>query len=140
MFDVGVPEMVMLAVLAVVLFGPERLPEFAKKAARVLHYLRGVANNAQSTLRSELGPEFENMDIRDLNPRAFVQKHLLDEVQPVIDDVRSDFEKADEGVRSDLASVKADLAHQQSSTAALPASAEGLASVGTTTPFDPEAT
>lgn len=138
MFDVGVPEMVMLAVLAVVLFGPERLPEFAKKAARVLHYLRGVANNAQSTLRSELGPEFENMDIRDLNPRAFVQKHLLDEVQPVIDDVRSDFEKADEGVRSDLASVKADLA-QQSSNTALPASAEGLASVGTT-PFDPEAT
>lgn len=132
MFDVGIPEMVMLAVLAVVLFGPERLPEFAKKAARVLQYLRGVANNAQTTLRSELGPDFENFDIRDMNPRAFVQKHLLDEVQPVIDDVRSDFQKADEGVRSDLASVKADLAHQQSSPAE-------LAAVGGT-PFDPEAT
>lgn len=132
MFDVGIPEMVMLAVLAVVLFGPERLPEFAKKAARVLQYLRGIANNAQTTLRSELGPDFENFDLRDMNPRAFVQKHLLDEVQPVIDDVRSDFQKADEGVRSDLASVKADLAQQH------PTPAE-LASVGGT-PFDPEAT
>lgn len=132
MFDVGIPEMVMLAVLAVVLFGPERLPEFAKKAARVLQYLRGVANNAQTTLRSELGPDFENFDIRDMNPRAFVQKHLLDEVQPVIDDVRSDFQKADEGVRSDLASVKADLAQQQSTPSELSA-------VGGT-PFDPEAT
>lgn len=134
MFDVGVPEMVMLAVLAVVLFGPERLPEFAKKAARVLQYLRGVANNAQSTLRSELGPEFDNLDIRDLNPRAFVKKHLIDEVQPVIDDVRSDFQKADDGVRSDLDEVKAGLAEQQ----ALPAAA--VASTQTLTPFDPEAT
>jgi sec-independent protein translocase protein TatB len=31
------------------------------------------------------------VDLRDLNPRTFVQKHLLDEVEPVIDDVKKDF-------------------------------------------------
>lgn len=107
MFDVGPGEFLLLAVLAVILFGPEKLPELAKKAARVLHYLRGVANNAQSTLSRELGTD---VDIRDLNPRAFVQKHLLDEVQPVIDDVKRDLQQADADVRAEVAQVRDNLA------------------------------
>ena len=58
MFDVGAPELLVLAVLAVILFGPEKLPEFARKAARVINYVRNVAGNAQQQLKDELGPEF----------------------------------------------------------------------------------
>lgn len=126
MFDVGPAELVTLVVLAVILFGPEKLPEFARKAARVLHYLRGIANNAQTTLSQELGTD---VDLRDLNPRAFVQKHLLDEVQPVIDDVRKDLQEADASLRGELAEAKANLAasDQRAATAGPP-------------PYDTEAT
>lgn len=124
MFDVGPGEIVTLVVLAVIIFGPEKLPELARKAARVLHFLRGIANNAQETLSKELGTE---VDIRDLNPRAFVQKHLLDEVQPVIDDVKKDLEAADQSLRQEIADARGNLAATDPAYAG-------------PTPFDPEAT
>ena len=91
LLDINAPEFLLLIVLAIILFGPERLPDLARKAARLLRYVRTMASSAQQQLSKELGPEFENMDLRDLNPRTFVQKHLLDEVEPVIDDVKKDF-------------------------------------------------
>ena len=90
LLDINGPEFMLLLVLAVILFGPERLPDLARKAARLLRYLRTVAGSAQQQLSKELGPEFENLDFRDLNPKAFVQKHLLDDVEPIIEDVKSE--------------------------------------------------
>lgn len=128
MFDIGPTELVLLAVLAVVLFGPEKLPEFARKAARVLHYLRGIANNAQSTLSAELGTD---VNLRDLNPKAFVQKHLLDEMQPVIDDVRRDLQAADADVRAEVDQVRTNMQATREENVSV--------TVGRA-PFDPEAT
>ena len=56
LLDINGPEFVLLLVLAVILFGPERLPDLARKAARVLRYLRTVAGSAQQQLSKELGP------------------------------------------------------------------------------------
>ena len=45
-----------------------------------------MVNNAQNDLRNELGPEFADLDVRDLNPRSFVRKHLLDGMDDDFDD------------------------------------------------------
>lgn len=90
MLDIGPLEFVLLAILAVVLFGPEKLPEFFRKAARVLHYVRGIANEATGQLRRELGPEYDDLKLRDLNPKDFVRRHLLEGVEPVVADVKDD--------------------------------------------------
>jgi sec-independent protein translocase protein TatB len=87
LLDINATEFLLLLVLAVILFGPERLPDLARKAARVLRYIRTMAGSAQQQLSQELG---QDVDLRDLNPRAFVQKHLLDEVEPIIADVKAD--------------------------------------------------
>ncbi len=80
MFDVGLPEMAVLIIVAVFVFGPDRLPEVAKQAAKLLKQARRAMSNARSQLTDELGPEFANMDMSDLNPRTLVQKHLLDDL------------------------------------------------------------
>jgi sec-independent protein translocase protein TatB len=90
LLDINGPEFALLLVLAVILFGPERLPDLARKAARIVNYLRNVAGTAQEQLSKELGPGFENLDVRDLNPRSFIQKHLLDDVQPILADVKGE--------------------------------------------------
>ncbi|HET6292113.1 MAG TPA: sec-independent translocase [Kribbella sp.] len=78
MFGIGPLELVVIAIVAVLLFGPDRLPEFVRTAGRLLRQGRQLVNNAQNDLRSELGPEFADLDVRDLNPRSFVRKHLLE--------------------------------------------------------------
>ena len=70
LLDINGPEFVLLLVLAVILFGPERLPELARKAARVVRYVRTMAGTAQEQLSKELGPGFEDLDFRDLNPEG----------------------------------------------------------------------
>ncbi|QNE21397.1 twin-arginine translocase subunit TatB [Kribbella qitaiheensis] len=78
MLDIGLPEMLVIAVIAIVVLGPDRLPEFVRTAARLLNQVRGMAANAQKDLRDELGPEFADLDVRELNPRTFIRKHLLE--------------------------------------------------------------
>ena len=78
MFGVGLPELAVIAFVAVLVFGPDKLPEFAKQAGRMVRTVRKMAANARSELSSELGPEFANLDLNDLNPRALVKKHVLD--------------------------------------------------------------
>lgn len=86
MFDVGIPEIGVLLIVAVIVFGPDRLPEFARQAAKMLHTLRTFARNAQSDLRSELGPEYSDLRLRDLDPRQVVRQHVLDAMKDLEDD------------------------------------------------------
>lgn len=77
MFDIGLPEFMVLAILAVFVFGPDKLPEVARQAAKLLKQVRRTIASAKAQVAEELGPEYANLDLRDLNPRALVQKHLL---------------------------------------------------------------
>jgi sec-independent protein translocase protein TatB len=78
-FDLSIGKLLVLAVLALVIFGPDQLPKIAGQAGRALRDLRRIAENAKSDLQEGLGPEFRDFDINDLNPKHFVRKHLLDE-------------------------------------------------------------
>ncbi|WP_018658202.1 sec-independent translocase [Actinomadura flavalba] len=78
MFDVGIGEMAVLVVLALVIFG-DKLPQAAQQLGRTLRQIRLMANNAKAELQDNLGPEFKDFDVNDLNPKAFVRKHLLED-------------------------------------------------------------
>ncbi|NIK57226.1 sec-independent translocase [Kribbella shirazensis] len=78
MFGIGPLELVVIAIVAVLVFGPDRLPEFARTAGRLLRQVRQMVTNAQNDLRNELGPEFADLELQDLNPKNFVRKHLLE--------------------------------------------------------------
>ena len=80
MFDLSIPKLLILAVIALVIFGPKELPKIASQAGRALRDLRKIAEGAKNDLREGLGPEFADFEIEDLNPKRFVQKHLFDDV------------------------------------------------------------
>ncbi len=81
MFGVGIAEMMVIALVAVVVFGPDKLPELAKQAGAILRKARDFANTARDELREELGPEFSDLELRDLDPRAIVRKHIVEAME-----------------------------------------------------------
>ena len=83
MFDVGLLELAVIALVAVVVLGPDKLPDLARQAAQLLHRARGLAHNARDELRSELGPDYADLELRDLDPRTIVRKHITEAMAEV---------------------------------------------------------
>ncbi|HUN36232.1 MAG TPA: sec-independent translocase [Trebonia sp.] len=129
MFDLSITKLLVLAVIALVIFGPNELPRIARQAGRALRDLRQIAEGAKADLREGLGPEFEDFDFEDLNPRRFVQKHLFEEPEP-------------EAAEQDKAAVTQSADVRQPATVAAAGEAAGgsSAEAGTATEPSPGAT
>lgn len=89
MFDsVGWGEILVLLVLGLFVFGPDRLPGIAADAGRSLRKIRLYVKGMTDDLKSELGPELGDVDLASLHPRTFVQKHLFsdddDDLDPAV--------------------------------------------------------
>src|SRR3954454_5927778 len=78
MFGVGLPELAVIAFVAVLVFRPDKLPELARQAGRFARQMRAFAHQARDELREELGPEYADLSLRDLDPRTIVKKHIVD--------------------------------------------------------------
>src|SRR5262245_19151855 len=83
MFNIGPMELLVLALVGMIVLGPERLPGMIKDATRVLRQLRDMATGARNQLKNELGPEFSDVDLqalrdlRALNPRPAITRAIL---------------------------------------------------------------
>ena len=76
MFGVGLPELAVIALVAIIVFGPEKMPEYARQAGRMVRELRRFVERARDDIRNELGPEYANFELTDLDPRAAIRKHM----------------------------------------------------------------
>ena len=80
MFDhLGWGEISVLLVLGLFVFGPDRLPGMAAEAGRALRKLRTYAKGMTDDLKTELGPEIGDLDLKSLHPRTFVRQHLFED-------------------------------------------------------------
>lgn len=75
--SLGWPEMLTLIVVALLVFGPDKLPGVVRDAAQMLRTVRNLAKDARSQIKTELGPEFSDFDVDSLNPKTFVRKNLF---------------------------------------------------------------
>ena len=72
--DIGLGEVLLIAVLALLVFGPDRLPKVAADAARTLRQIREMASAARRELSDAAGLKDDELagavrDLRDLDPR-----------------------------------------------------------------------
>ncbi|MGW2520039.1 sec-independent translocase [Streptomyces sp. NPDC001617] len=74
--DIGPLELVTLVVLAVLVFGPDKLPKVIQDVTRTIRKIREFSESAKQDIRSELGPEFKDFEFEDLNPKTFIRKQL----------------------------------------------------------------
>jgi sec-independent protein translocase protein TatB len=83
-----------LLLLALFIFGPERLPKVISDGVRLIRNMRDMARNATSDLSRELGTEVR---LEDLHPKTFIRKHLLSEDEEA--QIRRPFDDAFADVR-----------------------------------------
>src|SRR5919199_6253629 len=84
MFGIGIEELIVILVIALIVVGPERMPELARQAGRTIRDLRRMYDN----LRAELGPDYDEVEraiqtLRSLDPRRELDSYgrkVLDEL------------------------------------------------------------
>jgi sec-independent protein translocase protein TatB len=77
--DIGAPELLVLALVALFVFGPERLPSMARQAGKALRDLRTMVSGLRRDLSAELElDETADLKLRDLDPRSYVRKNVLE--------------------------------------------------------------
>ena len=79
MFGINGPEFLVLALIALLVVGPERLPQYAAQLGRMVRELRRMANGARDQVRAELGPEFDDIDWQKLDPRQYDPRRIVRE-------------------------------------------------------------
>ncbi len=137
MIDFNWTEILILGLIGIVMFGPEKLPDLARQAARIVSHLRRIGEDARGQLRNELGPSFDNISLADLNPKTFVTKHILSEADKqdllsIRDELRSSGEVAREALNDVRDGIES--AREASRPDALAPAGPRVA------PFDPEST
>ncbi|MCX2969665.1 sec-independent translocase [Streptomyces sp. TRM70308] len=96
--DIGALEFAVLFILAVLLFGPEKLPRMIQDVAGFIRKVRQFSDNARDDIRKELGPQYQDFEFQDLHPKRFAQKHLMGDGDALgLKELRNDLD-----VREDL--------------------------------------
>jgi len=88
MFGLTFEKLLLIAVIAVFLLGPDRLPHYAAQLARLVRSLKNLADGAKDRMREEMGPDFDEVDWKKLDPRQYdprriIREALVDDPAPV---------------------------------------------------------
>jgi len=84
MLGMGWPELLVIGIVAVFVFGPDRLPDLARQAGQFVRTARRMMDNAKRDLSSELGDDFEylrDLNLRDLDPREVIRRNVVDAME-----------------------------------------------------------
>lgn len=79
MFDINGWEFVLLVVAALLVIGPERMPEYSAKLARMVKQVRSLADAAKVQLREQMGSEFDDVDWKQYDPRQYDPRRIVRE-------------------------------------------------------------
>lgn len=77
--SIGWPEILVLLVIGLFVFGPDRLPTVARDAAGAMKKVREMVSGARAQIGEEFGEDFAGLQLTTLNPREFVRRQLMDE-------------------------------------------------------------
>ncbi|MGZ0211687.1 MAG: hypothetical protein ACKVI4_04350 [Actinomycetales bacterium] len=88
-FGLTFDKLLIIGIIAVFLLGPDRLPYYASQLARLVRSLRDMANGAKDRMREEMGPDFDDIDWKQLDPRQYdprriIRDALLEEEKPAV--------------------------------------------------------
>lgn len=79
MFGLSAEKLLLIAILAIIILGPDKLPYYAKKFAELVKKFKRMIDNAQATVKTELGDEYQDLDWKKLDPRQYDPRRIVRE-------------------------------------------------------------
>lgn len=79
MFGLTFEKVLIIGVIAAFLIGPDKLPHYTAQLGRLVRSLRDMANGAKDRMRDEMGPEFDDLDWKKLDPRQYDPRRIIRE-------------------------------------------------------------
>jgi len=90
-FGINGSEFLVIILVAVIVVGPQRLPEYTRKLTQLVRQLRVFLDNARSQIAEEVGPEMADLDLSSLDPRQYDPRKIVrDALGEDIDAIRED--------------------------------------------------
>ena len=90
-FGINGNEFLVIILVAVIVVGPQRLPEYTRKLTQMVRQLRVFLDNARSQIAEEVGPEMADLDLSSLDPRQYDPRKIVrDALGEDIDAIRED--------------------------------------------------
>lgn len=74
-----IDKFLVILVIAIFLLGPERIPHYAAQLGRLVRSVRDMADGAKERLREEMGPDFDDVDWKKLDPRQYDPRRIIRE-------------------------------------------------------------
>lgn len=112
MFNLGVTEMIVIGILALVVLGPEKFPTFAKVALRAYRDLRGYIDDAKRDITKELNPLKKDLnELSRYRPEDIIDKLAGPEVKEIkseLNKTKSDIEKSTSEIDATLKQTAAE--------------------------------
>lgn len=137
-FGLTFEKLLLIGLIAVILIGPDRLPGYAAQFGRFIRTLRDMANGAKTRMREEMGPDYDDVDWKKLDPRQYDPRRIIREA--LIDEPGAG---SGAGARADAGASGASGASGPGGPPAREsayAQRQRLIREGRPAPFDPEAT
>ena len=76
-FGINGSEFLVIILVAVIVVGPQRLPEYTRKLTQMVRQLRVFLDNARSQIAEEVGPEMADLDLSSLDPRQYDPRKIV---------------------------------------------------------------
>jgi len=76
-FGINGNEFIVILLVAVIVVGPRRLPEYTRKLTQLIRQLRVFLEQAKAQIAEEVGPELGDLNLADLNPRNYDPRKIV---------------------------------------------------------------
>lgn len=77
MFGLTFEKLIIIGVVAAFVIGPERLPHYASVLAKFVRQLRDFTNGAKTRMKEEMGPDFDEVEWKKLDPRQYDPRRII---------------------------------------------------------------
>ena len=79
MFGLSFEKILLIGIVAAFLIGPQKLPHYAAVLGRTVRQVRDFANGAKDRIKEEMGPEYDDIEWKSLDPRQYDPRRIIRE-------------------------------------------------------------